>query len=71
MLDNYREKLHALLGVQCRALESLIQLQDSWVNNVDGDAAAKDELQHFHDKLARFKTAIQHHENEQSALLVS
>jgi hypothetical protein len=37
VLIGYHEQVHALLEVQIRALENLIQLQESWIANVEDD----------------------------------
>jgi len=71
-LRDYHEKLHALVEVQCQALESLVNLQQGWVDHVEADAATKDELRHFKEKLSRFRTFChEHHESQDASLLSS
>jgi len=69
-LISYHEKLHALIEVHSKSLESLTLLQQSWVDNVENDLASKDELHLFKDKHSKFNDFChEHHESADGTLL--
>jgi len=49
--------LHALLGVKTSVLESLLALQRGYVANVNGDAAARDDLSRLEASLDQLNKA--------------
>jgi hypothetical protein len=65
---NVARQIQALLEVQTRALESLIQLQEAWVANVENDAATQNELAHYREKYAYFKERLQAGQSSDSQL---
>lgn len=71
-LSAHQLKLHALLGVKAAALESLVALQRGYVANVNGDAAARDDLSRLeatHDQFRKAAQGIETGASEQAQLL--
>lgn len=60
-LVELHERLHALLEVQIQAIESLIELQEAWIANVEDDAATQNELSHYKEKLDKFRSDVHSH----------
>lgn len=58
-LTAHQAKLHALLGVKASVLESLVALQRGYVANVNGDAAARDDLSRLEATLDQLSRASQ------------
>lgn len=56
-LTAHQTKLHALLGVKAQVLESLLALQRGYVANVNGDAAARDDLSRLEASLEQLQAA--------------
>ena len=69
-LEGYRSQLHALLQVKISAIECNIVLQNSWIANVDGGAASKDELNHFTEKMKAYQAACSGEHVDESADLL-
>ena len=71
-LAGHQLKLHALLGVKAAALESLVALQRGYVANVNGDAAASDDLSRLeatHDQFRKAAQDVETGSSEQAQLL--
>lgn len=56
-LTAHQVKLQALLSVKASALASLVALQHGYVHNVNGDAAARDDLSRLEATHDQYKTA--------------
>jgi len=71
-LRSYHEHVHALLEVQVRAVEDLIQLQTSWVTHVLNDTDTQDELKGWNDQFSDYSSFVHsHHETQEASMLSS
>ena len=70
VLRGHHEKLHALLEVQIQALDSLIALQNGWINHVEDDEATQNEVSHFIQKRNSFQKFVHsHHDSADGTIL--
>jgi hypothetical protein len=70
-LRSYHEQLHALLEAQVQALKGMVELQQSWILNVENDAGTHNELGHFMQKRDTFSGFVHdHHETADSQIFV-